>query len=56
MFIYLFWKRERESERDHVSRGGAESEGETESQAGSMLSVEPDAGLDSMNCEIMTWA
>ena len=31
-------------ERDIVSRGGAE--GERESQAGSMLRAEPDAGLD----------
>ena len=36
---------------------GAEREGDTESEAGSRLpgvSTEPDAGLDSTNCEIMT--
>ena len=52
MFIY-FW------ERDRVSRGGAEKEGDTELEAGSRLwtvSTEPDAGLELMNCEIMTWA
>ena len=42
-----------------MSRGGAEKEGDTESQAGSRLwavSTEPDAGLQLMDCEIMTWA
>ena len=45
MFIYfviLFILRERE--RDSMSRGGAETEGERESQAGSTLSGEPDVG------------
>ena len=54
MFIYL---RERERERQIVSRGGAESEGDTESEAGSRLqavSTEPDTGLKPMICEIMT--
>ena len=40
-----------------MSRGGAEREGDTESKAGSRLravSAEPDAGLEPMNCEIMT--
>ena len=47
-------ERERERERENVSRGGAETEGDTESQAGSRLravSAEPDVGL-----EPMTWA
>ena len=38
---------------------GAEKEEDTESEAGSRLwavSTEPDAGLELMNCEIMTWA
>ena len=51
MFIF---ERERE-----VSKGGAEREGDTESKAGSRLqaiSTEPDAGLELMNREIMTWA
>ena len=42
-----------------MSRGGAEREGDTESEAGSRLravSTEPDAGLELMNHEIMTWA
>ena len=49
--------RERERERQSVSRRGAEREGDTESQAGSRLravSTEPDAGLELMNLEIMT--
>ena len=49
---YLFL-RERQSE----SRGGAEREGDTESEAGSRLravSTEPDAGLKLTNHEIMT--
>ena len=39
--------------------GGAEREGDTESEAGSGLcadSREPHAGLELMNPEIMTWA
>ena len=39
-----------------MSGGGAESEGDTESEAGSGLqaaSPEPDAGLELMNREIM---
>ena len=53
MFIY-FWDRERHS----MSREGAEREGNTESESGSRLwavSIEPDVGLEPMNCEIMTW-
>ena len=52
-----FWKRERE--RQSLSRGGAEREGDTESEAGSRLwavSTEPDAGFELTNREIMTWA
>ena len=40
-----------------MSRGGAEREGDTESEAGSGLSAvstEPDAGLEPTNHEIMT--
>ena len=54
MFIY-FWDRERQS----MNRGGAEREGDRESEAGSRLwavSTEPDAGLKLMDREIMTWA
>ena len=42
-----------------MSRGGAEREGDTASEAGSTLravSTEPDTGLKLKNCEIMTWA
>ena len=42
-----------------MSMGRAERQGDTESEAGSRLwavSTEPDAGLELMNCEIMTWA
>ena len=49
------WGRDRE--RQSMSRGGAEREGDTESEAGSRLravSTEPDAGLELTDCEIMT--
>ena len=42
-----------------MSRGGADKEGDTESEAGSRLravSTEPDAGLELTNREIMTRA
>ena len=42
-----------------MSGGGAEREGDTESEAGSRLwavSTEPDAGLELTDREIMTWA
>ena len=42
-----------------MSGGGAEREGDTESQAGSgiwAVSTEPDTGLELMNREIMTSA
>ena len=55
-YVYIFL-RERECTRAHTSGGGAEREGDTESEAGSRLraiSTEPDAGLQPMNCEIMT--
>ena len=48
MLIYLEGERERQS----TSRGGAEREGDTESEAGSRLwtfSTEPDAGLEPTN-------
>ena len=54
-YIYLFFWRERQ----RASRGGAEREGDTESEAGSSLravSTEPDAGLELTDHEIMTWA
>ena len=40
-----------------MSGGGAEGEGDTESEAGSGLravSTEPDVGLEPTNCAIMT--
>ena len=49
--------RERETDRQSMSRGGAEGEGDTESEAGSRLravSPEPDAGLELASREIMT--
>ena len=42
-----------------MNRGGAEREGDTESETGSRLwavSPEPDAGLELTDHEIMTWA
>ena len=50
--VYLFLR-----ERKSVSGGGAETEGDTESEAGSRIqavSTEPDVGLEPTNCEIMT--
>ena len=52
MFIHFLRKRERES----MSRGEAEREGNTESKAGCRLravSTEPNAGLKFTNCEVM---
>ena len=54
MFIY-FWDKAKQS----MSGGGAEGEGDTESEAGSGLwavSTKPDVGLEPTNPEIMTWA
>ena len=50
MFCFIF-------ERQSVSGGGAEREGDPESEAGSGLravNTEPHAGLELTNCEIMT--
>ena len=47
----------RDRERQSTSRGGAEREGDTETEAGSRLravSTEPDAGLELTDREIMT--
>ena len=47
----------REKERQSMSRGGAEREGDTECKTGSRLhtvSTEPNMGLESMSHEIMT--
>ena len=55
MFFIYFWDRERQT----MSRGGAEREGDTESKAGSRLwavSTEPNTGLKLVDREIMTWA
>ena len=44
-------------ERESMSKGGAEREGDTESEAGFRLraiSTEPNVGLKPMNCKIMT--
>ena len=52
--IYLFL---RDRERQSMRGGGAEREGNTESEAGSRLravSTEPDVGLKPTNHEIMT--
>ena len=42
-----------------MSKGGAEREGDAESEAGPRLwavGTEPNTGLELMSCEIMTWA
>ena len=47
----------RERKRDRLSGGGAEREGDTESEAGSRLravSAEPDVGLELKNREMVT--
>ena len=52
-FIY-FWDRERQ----RMNGGGAEREGDTESETGSRLraiSPEPDTGLELPDREIVTW-
>ena len=54
-FVFYFWDRERQS----MNGGGAERDGDTESEAGSRLwaiSKEPDAGLKLTDREIVTWA
>ena len=54
-FFFNLFLRERQS----VSGGGAEREGDTESEAGSGLravSTEPDAGLELTDLEIVTRA
>ena len=51
------FERDRQTDRSSTSRGGAESEGDTESEAGSRLqavSTGPDAGLEPTNRETMT--
>ena len=52
MFVCLFVL-----ERQSMSKGGAEREGDTASEAGSRfraVSTEPDAGLELTNWEIVT--
>ena len=56
MFIF---ERERERGRQSSSRGGAEREGDTESEAGSRLwavNTEPGVGLKLTNGEFVTQA
>ena len=48
-FFTVYFLRERETERQRVSGGGAERKGDTESEAGSRLravSTEPDTSLE----------
>ena len=54
--IYSFL---RYGDRQSMSRGGAEKEGDTEPEAGSRfwaVSTEPEAGLEPTDHELMTWA
>ena len=56
-FFNFFFFFERKREGQSTSRGGAEREGDTESEAGCRLqavSTEPNTGLKPMNHEIMT--
>ena len=53
MFLFIFERENRQS----TSRGGAEREGDTDSEAGSKLravSTEPDVGLEPTNRQIVT--
>ena len=53
-FLIYFWDRE----RHNMNGGGAEREGDTESETGSRLraiSPEPDSGLELTDREIVTW-
>ena len=55
--MFILFLRDRERERQSVSMGGADREGDTESEAGFRLravSTEPDTGLELTNCDIMT--
>ena len=55
---FYFWEERQSVSRERADRE-REREGDTQSEAGSSLravSTEPDAGLQLMNCEIMTWA
>ena len=55
MFLFIC---EGERERQSMSGGGAEREGDTASETGSRLraiSAEPDAGLELTDREIVTW-
>ena len=57
MFFIYFWDRERQRERERERR--RVREGDTESETSSRLwavSTEPDAGLEPVNHEIMSWA
>ena len=60
--VHLFLREgetERETKRQSMSGGGAETGEDTESEVSSRLwavSTEPDAGLGPMNREIVTWA
>ena len=54
MFLFIF-----ETKRNSMSRGRAEREEDSESEAGSRLwavSTEADTRLELTDCEIMTWA
>ena len=56
-FFFNFFKLLFSFERQSVNGGGAEREGDTESEAGSRLRVvgsEPDTGLELTKGEIMT--
>ena len=58
-FCFLMFIFERERKRDIAWAGEGQTEGDTESETGSMLwavSTDPNAGLEPTNREIMTWA
>ena len=61
-FNIYFWERETVRQKHKETEwggGGAERQGDTESEVGSRLwavNTESDVGLEHTNCEIMTWA
>ena len=52
--LFIYFERERETDREHEQGRGSVRGRERVSQTGCKVSAEPDAGLDLMNHEIMT--
>ena len=52
--MFILRERERERERESEHAGAGRGQREKEFQVGSVLAAQSDAGLEFMNCEIMT--